>query len=279
MEIENTWKVSVWGVRGSIPVIRKDFLEYGGNTSCISADCGDRIVVFDAGSGLAELGNCLEQQGFRGKGKQVDILISHLHMDHLEGIFGFGLFHDPSARIRLYGDRETGFESCLNTLVGRPYWPLGLKNFAADIEIHEIGPGECLVLGGEGDLTLYTFRGNHPGGSLLYRLEAGDKSIVYALDHEMEEDGFSALSDFCRDGNLIICDASFSPEELKKYRGWGHSSWEQGIALRKASGAGRALMTHYSHKYTDEFLRRQEKLAGSADPACVFLREGMEIRI
>ena len=142
-------------------------------------------------------------------------------------------------------------ESRLETLVGRPYWPLSIKEFAAKVFFHEIGPDACFSLPGNPEVTVRTLRGNHPGGSLLYRLDGSGKSVIYALDCEMEEAIQASLTDFAKGGSLLIWDASFAPADLKE--GWGHATWEQGIALRKAARVEKVLMTHYYWDYTDAF--------------------------
>ena len=257
--------VTVLGVRGSFPMTGGDFLEYGGNTSCFLADLGGETVILDAGSGLAALGTAVPLPAGR---KQVHILLSHLHLDHIMGLFSFPLLHDPAAEICLYGD--TKLRSCLGAVLGPPYWPVGLDDFRANVQVRELAPGTRLPLG-EG-VCLSTLRGNHPGGSLLYRLEGGGKTLVYALDCEMDEDMSAALARFARDADLLIWDATFAAGGLKK--GWGHSTWQEGLALGGLARAKRVLMTHYSQTYSDRFLSEQEKLA-AADSRCLFAKEGM----
>lgn len=279
--MDNALKIKVWGVRGSFPVPEKEFMEYGGNTSCISADCGEIIVIFDAGSGLIQLGNALSHAGR----KQVHILLSHLHIDHCIGLFGFRLLHNPEAQIHLYGSAQEGrsFRKNLERLLGAPYWPLGLKDFPAQIELHEMEPGISFQLAGDKNaaesIFVRTLAGNHPNESLLYRLESGGKSIVYALDCETDRDTADRLAEFAQDTDLLIWDANFTDEELGRRTGWGHSSWAQGIDLRREAKAKLVLMTHFSSEYTDEFLHTQEQLAMQADASARFAREGMELRI
>ncbi len=279
--MKNAWKVNIWGVRGSLPVSGSDFMTYGGNTSCISVDCGKQLVVFDAGSGLISLGRHLRHTGRSG----LHILISHLHMDHCLGLFGFPLFHDPHAVIHLYGSAHEGisFQKALETLLGPPYWPIGLKDFAAHVEVHEIIPGAAFRLAGSDDLSeklnLRTLSGNHPNQSLLYRLESNDRSVIYALDCEMNEAIRHSLTDFSKGGSLLIWDANFTEEDLARHRGWGHSTWTEGIALRRSAGVGTVLMTHYASDYTDEFLQTQELSCTRTDPAALFAREGMRIDV
>lgn len=279
--MNQSWKVTAWGVRGSYPVPETNYMKYGGNTSCISIECGEKVVVFDAGSGLIKLGNFLEQKGI----KRVDILISHLHLDHCLGLFGFQLFHDPDAEIHLYGRAHEGIglEKSLRMLIGPPYWPLSLKDFPAHVEIHEIEPGQTFRLAGNSTasdaFTVRALEGNHPNQSLYYRLESCDKSVIYALDCEMNDQMEKTLTRFAENGNLLIWDANFTEESLSQRRGWGHSTWNQGIALRRAAGVKAALMTHFSSEYDDAFLKEQEELCSMEDPASRFAREGMEISI
>lgn len=286
-EAENTapnaglaWRVEVFGVRGAIPVPDADFLAYGGNTSCILLERGEDRIVFDAGSGLTRLGARLRRQGR----KRADILISHLHIDHLSGLFGFPLLFDPQAEVHLYGWREGGgFAEALTRLIGAPYWPLGLADFPARVAIHEISAGESFCLAGKETgkdrVIVRTLPGRHPGGSLIYRVEAGAKSVLYASDCEADEEMRIELEAFARDGTLLIWDANFSGEDLAGHSGWGHSSWPQGIALQRAAGVRQVLMTHYSYEYTDSYLQEQQKLAESADACCLFAKEGMVMEL
>ena len=267
MKTEET--VTVLGVRGSFPITGGDYLEYGGNTSCFLADLGGETVILDAGSGLSLLGNGVPLPGGR---KRVHILLSHPHIDHIMGLFAFSLLHDRSAEICLYGD--TGLRSHLGAVLGPPYWPLGLDDFQANVQVRELAPGVHLSLGDS--VAVSTIRGNHPGNSLLYRLEAGGKTLVYALDCEMNEDMRAALARFAQNADLLIWDATFTTKDLIK--GWGHSTWQEGLVLGREAGVKQVLMTHYSQAYTDSFLSEQEKVAGSCG-RCLFAREGMVIQL
>lgn len=275
------WNLNVWGVRGSVPVPDAHFLAYGGNTSCISVDCGENLVIFDAGSGLVPLGDFLFGKGI----KRADILLSHLHLDHMMGLFRFRLFYDPEAEIHLYGEagKEKGLSGQLDTLIGPPLWPVALRDFPAHIEIHEIRPGQQFLPGGEktgaGSVQISTLRGNHPDGSLLYRLETQDRSIVYALDCEMNEEMFHSLAEFSGGSDLIIWDANFTEKDRIVHKGWGHSSWEEGTLLCRRAGVKRILMTHYAPEYTDEFLKNEEKKAKQTGIECYFAKEGMVIEL
>lgn len=334
--MENQWNIQVWGTRGSMPVTGKEFLEYGGNTSCISVDWGGGLAVLDGGSGLLKLGAALKkagknknaagpgtfrkdsqeytyanvqdngQQGRSREHRPVHMLFSHLHIDHIIGLFGFSLLHDPQAEIHFYGEGRSGasFRKLLGQVAGQPYWPLGLEDYQARLHFHEITPGQQFLLRGTGrDISVDTLRGTHPGGSILYRLEsgAGDRrsepesgagimslgqepvsgarSLVYGLDCELDGRMFGELAEFAAGVDVLVCDAHFAAGDLESHQGWGHSSWEQGAALRRASGAALAVMTHFSPEYTDAFLRQQEAAVRALDDQCCFAKEGMEMRI
>ncbi len=274
MRSRESWSVTVWGVRGAVPVAEAAFLEYGGNTSCLSARLGGELVVFDAGSGIVRLGEALTRSGLP---RRIHILVSHLHLDHIQGLAGFRPLSDPAAEIHLYGEARgaLSFRAQLERLIGPPYWPLGLGDCRARLAVHEIGPDEQFSPA-EG-LSVRTLRGCHPNQSLMYRLEGRGGSIVNTLDCELTGELAPALTGFARNCDLLVWDANFT--EADRQKGWGHSTWEQGLAIARAAGASRVLMTHYDRSYTDAFLREQERLAKQKSDTCIFAREGMEIAV
>jgi len=240
------------------------YLQYGGNTSCISLERSGELVVLDAGSGLS----CLARELAGREIGRLDIFISHSHIDHIMGLFCFPPLHDPDTEIHFYGG--AGLEKSLETLIDPPYWPLGVRDSRDHLHFHELRPGEPFRMGSFSGIAE---AGNHPGGSLLCRLEADGKRLVYTLDCETDGDMFDRLTDLSRGADLLIWDASYTRAD--KRPGWGHSTWEEGLALCAAAGARRVLMTHYSQEYRDRFLREQELKAQKAGSACIFAREGM----
>lgn len=267
--MDREWEITVWGVRGSAPAPLREFMEYGGNTACVSLKRGKHMVVFDAGTGLTALGR--EWKWSRQKEMRLDIVISHLHIDHVIGLFSFQPFFCPNVKIYLHGG--IGLEQGLRRLLSPPWWPIGIQDFRAELHFHEIRPGDSFALD---DFMVSTMEGNHPDGSILYRLEGDEKRLVYALDCEADRETSARLSDFAYGSNLLIWDANFTAEDF--IEGWGHSTWEQGIQTGHDAAAGRVLMMHYGQEYTDEFLHNQEKIA-CEDSICLFAKEGMEIRL
>lgn len=258
------WRITVWGVRGSVPRPSPDYMEYGGNSVCTALEHGNHTVILDAGTGLTPLGQALAA---RKSVKRLDILLSHFHIDHVLGLFSFQPLFDPDIELHLYGGK--GLAQYLSTLIGPPFWPLKLQEFPAQLMFHEIRPGDSFDLE---DFSVSTMAGSHPGGSLLYRLDGAGKRLTYALDCEVNERMFPALAGFAQGSGLLIWDTNFTPSDLRA--GWGHSTWEQGLELGRAANVGQVLMTHYNQGYPDVLLRRQEMLAGQ-DSICRFAKEGL----
>lgn len=264
--------VSVFGVRGAFPATGTAFHEFGGNTSCTAVDCGEDLVVLDAGSGIVQLGTALAgNTQFR----RIHILLGHLHLDHVEGLMGFGPLFHAGMDIHIYGEghRHVPFRECLSRVLGPPYWPLSIEDVPSRPILHEIGPGVSFQ--SARGLTVRTHRGCHPNGSLLFRVEDDASSVVYALDCELTEGFLPRLASFAYGCSLLVWDANYTEADLK--HGWGHSTWKQGIHVARTASAERVLMTHYDRNYTDDVLREQEKLAKQTDENCLFAREGMVI--
>lgn len=272
----NRVTVRIWGTRGSFAAALKDRMEFGGNTSCVSVEYGNRILVLDAGSGLASLGEYLSR---RKHCHRIDLFLGHLHLDHIIGFLKFQPLFDPEMEIHVYGESRNGrsLRELLEGFMSPPWWPVGFDSFKARFCWHEVKAGECRRQ--PDGLEFSTFRANHPDQTLLYRFRFGDKSLMYGLDCEMDEAVWDGLAAFSRECSLLICDGHFGGEELELKKGWGHSSWEQAVRLRKEAGADRVMIAHYAWECTDEILRNRERAARAADSSCFFAREGMEVRL
>lgn len=270
----NPKSVSVFGVRGAFPAMDDAFREFGGNTSCMALDYGEDLIVLDAGSGIIQLGAALANSS---KFKRIHILLSHLHLDHIQGLMGFNPLFDADANVHIYGEGKgaLAFHDRLDRVLGPPYWPISLKDVPSQPELHEIEPDMSFMI--SGDITVQTLRSCHPNDSLMFRIEDASSSVVYTLDCELTEDLFPRLVHFSRNCSLLIWDANYADDCSKS--GWGHSTWKQGISVARASGAKKILMTHFDRSYTDNLLREQERAAIQADENCLFAREGMVIAL
>lgn len=265
------WRVTAWGVRGAFPRMEAAFSRYGGNTSCFCLERGEDALIFDAGSGLAGLGEALAAGGRR---RLLHLMISHFHLDHLMGLAAFRPLSLPETELHIYG--EPGLQARLDRLFGPPYWPLTVGQQGARVLFHEIEPGQAFSP--EPGLRASTLRGVHPGGSILYRLDGDGKSVVYGLDCEMAGDMAARLTAFARGADLLIWDGCAAPGMLRP--GWGHATWEQGAAVGRDAGVGLVWVTHYARDYDDAFLRAQEeRAAAETGGLCRFAREGTVIEL
>lgn len=267
--------VTIWGSRGSGIMSGGEFQEYGSNTSCASVSVGDRVIVFDAGSGLAELGKQLSGSGFHGR---IDLFLSHVHLDHINGLFRCSLLYHPEVEFHIYaGLRENGIRETLHNIVGSPYWPVRLEEFGAKLYFHDILPGERIVL--EEGCELTSMVSSHPNGCLLYRLDAEGKSVLYGLDCEMDRRIWESLVEFAAGCDLLICDAFFAPEETESKKGWGHSSWRQGNRLLRECGGRMVIHAHHGWEADDAMLHSREAVCMAEEPGSTFARDGMTVRL
>jgi len=258
-KLEETVRISPFGVRGAFPVTDAAALDFGGNTSCYLVESYEGAVILDAGSGLADLAKTWNRS-------RADILLTHLHLDHVMGLFSFHLLFDSGKEVTLYG--PPGFRAALEALLGAPYWPVGFSYFPARVVFREVSPGETFQIGG---IRVSTLEGSHPNGCQYYRLEVAGRQIVYALDCELTAEFAPGLTAFSQGADLLIWDANFVTGDLQP--GWGHSTWEQGLGLAKEAKVHNVMLTHYSRDYTSAFLETQEELAQTVFPGCVFARE------
>lgn len=263
-----SWRVTAWGVRGAFPRMEANFARYGGNTSCFSLERGDEALIFDAGSGLAALGEKLADRP-----RRLHLMLSHFHLDHLMGLASFRPLTVPGTEVHIYG--EPGLQEWLDRLIGPPYWPVTVGGQAARTVFHPVEPGE--TFSPEPGLRASTLRGVHPGGSMLYRLDGDGRSVVYGLDCELAGDMARRLTDFAQGADLLIWDGCAAPGALRP--GWGHATWEQGLTLGREAGVGMVWVTHYARDYDDDFLEKQERLAAKAGDLCRFAREGTVIEL
>lgn len=267
-------QVEIWGVRGSLPMTGSEYQGYGGSTCCVSVDCGDKLVVFDAGTGIVRLGLEIAEQK-----KPVHLFLTHLHVDHVLGLYGFQPLYKPGQELHIYGPcvEEGSLQKVLSGLVGAPYWPIPLGKMAADITLHEIKEQETILLPGE--TSVKTCRSNHPGVCLMYRMEHQGKALVYGMDCEVDERMSQSYRSFAKKAQLILFDAHFLPEDLAGHVGWGHSSWVEGIRIKEEAQASKVAMMHYSWEYEDAVIDRANESAKKQDADCIFAREGMRITL
>jgi phosphoribosyl 1,2-cyclic phosphodiesterase len=269
--------VRFWGTRGSIACPGVDTAIYGGNTACVEIRCGERLVILDAGSGLRTLGRSLSE---RRAPLDFDLLLSHCHIDHLIGLPFFQPAFDPANEIRLWAGHlspDDHLERMLSQLMVPPLLPITPNMFKARLSYHDFLAGDPIDLGH--GIAVATAPLNHPGGATGYRIGFGGATVAYVTDHEHGTEPDPGLFALTKNADLVIYDATFTPAEYRERIGWGHSTWEAGIALTKKGGAKRLALFHHEPTRIDTALAALEAEAAAALPGTFAAREGQTITI
>jgi phosphoribosyl 1,2-cyclic phosphodiesterase len=270
---DSAFRVRFWGVRGSVACAGPDYVRYGGNTACVEMECGRRRLIFDAGTGLRALGNALAAP------VEADVFFSHTHWDHIVGLPFFRPAYDPQNRFVIRGGRlarDITVEQALRQAMSTPLFPVPFDIFRAHVTVHDFTAGTTLQPYPE--LRVRTAALNHPGGSTAYRVDYGGKSVCYVTDteHTPGKPDQRVLA-LIAGADIVIYDATYTDEELPRYTGWGHSTWQEGVRLCRTAGARRLVLFHHDPIRDDRALAALERQAAEAFPGTVAAREGLTL--
>jgi len=265
--------VTFWGVRGSIASPGPSTQRYGGNTPCIEIQCDDHTVIIDAGTGIRPLGVKLAQEG---KGKNLDLLFTHTHMDHLVGLPFFAPAYNPQNTIRFWAGHllpERSLEGACRHLMSDPLFPVPPDVFQAKVSFIDFDENSTISLTPE--ITVKTAPLDHPGRATGYRIEFAGKSIAVVTDttHVPDDPNSNALK-LMHDADIVIYDAMFTEEEFKDRPDWGHSTWEEGIKLANMAGSKQLVLFHHDPSRTDEEMDKIVSEASKRRPGTIAALEG-----
>jgi phosphoribosyl 1,2-cyclic phosphodiesterase len=280
-------RVRLWGVRGSIPVPGAAAAGYGGNTSCVQITTDDGTeVILDAGSGIRELG-----QALMGRSRRMDILLTHLHLDHIRGLMFFAPLFDPDVEATVWGPPAAGraLRERLARYISNPLSPIDIRELPARVTFRDALPASWQIGGVEVAASLVA----HRGPTLGYRLQADGASLCYLPDHEpglgqnLLSSDVAWISGYglARGASLLIHDCQYTDDEYRKHRGWGHSSVSDALAFARRSDPQRVQLFHHDPAHDDarlgavakEALERWQQLGGEA--AIELAREGRVITL
>lgn len=248
-------KVRFWGVRGSFAMCGREVLRYGGNTTSIElvTAAGSRLLI-DLGTGATELAKQLMQGEFgRGQG-ELPILLSHTHLDHIQGLPFFTPFFVKGNQIRILGADPPGLslEATLQNQLAPHYSPLnGLENLAAGVSIDAIRPGSSFALGEFQVETAPVPHGNM--WTTAFRITGDAKAVTFLSDVEYPdpEKPLPEALRLARSADLLIHDAMHSDEDYPLRRGWGHSPSRAAVAVAEQASVRRLALFHHSPDATD----------------------------
>jgi len=274
---DNEFWVRFWGVRGSVAVSGPQFQRYGGNTICIEMRCGPHTFIFDAGSGIRPAGLSLLENGIQ----DFDIFFTHCHYDHIIGMPFFAPLYRPSNRITVWSGHLAGImttREMLKAFMRPPWFPVPLDICHATITCNDFRSGD--ILAPREGVTIRTGSLNHPGNCIGYRIEWGGRVVALISDTEHIPGMLDAnVLNLIQNADLVIYDANFVEDEMEKYRGWGHSTWQQGIKLCEAAGAKRLALFHHDKGRTDDHLAAIEEQAKSHFNGVFAARDDMVITL
>src|ERR1700723_390160 len=276
-------KLVFWGVRGSTPTLERDTWRYGGNTPCLELIAPDGTpFILDCGTGLRMLGNRWTKS-HRGHGIEAHILVTHYHWDHIQGIPFFNPFFQSQNRFHFYSFQSkylgpNSLRQVLEAQLASPYFPVEVSMMTAAREFHEISGGDKWVVNGTQITCAWL---NHPQGCLGYRLDTAGGSVVYATDNEpgVPENDLN-LRQLAQGADVLIYDAQYSPEQLASERkGWGHSSWLEGVKIAREAKVRNLVLFHHDPDSPDKVVDGFLSAARQEFPATWAATEGMSISL
>jgi phosphoribosyl 1,2-cyclic phosphodiesterase len=266
--------VTFWGVRGSVPTPQRENLGFGGETACIEVEAEGKRIVLDAGTGLRQLGDRV-LCGLGPEGLNEDILLSHFHWDHLQGIPYFApLFRNSILRFHSLMPAES-LHSTLSALMAAPFFPIAFDAAAAIKEFRQfksLSPFEI------GPFLIRPFPLRHPQGCTGFRIECRDHIVVYATDYEHgDAESDAVLLEHASGADLLIADAQYTPEEYPQRIGWGHSTWLEAAEIAKRAKVKRLVLFHHDPLRDDDSLSEIVLLARRVFASTDAGREGTTI--
>jgi phosphoribosyl 1,2-cyclic phosphodiesterase len=256
-------RVKLWGTRGSLASPGPDTARYGGNTVSVEVWSDDgHLLVLDAGTGARRLGATLA-----GKVRRIDLLLTHLHMDHIQGLGFFAPLYIPGTEVHLWGPSSATMS--LRTRLGRylspPLFPVRLRDLPCNLTIHEVPCGTFEI----GPFTVDAALVCHPGPTVGYRITEGKASLAYLPDHEpalglrgpLLRDGWTSGLSLARGAGLLLHDAQYTDEEYVTRVGWGHSTLARTLEFASLAGAERLVLFHHDPAHDDAALDRISRAA------------------
>ncbi len=245
--------VRYWGTRGSIATISPDTQLYGGNTPCVSVAKDEHLLILDAGSGIHRLSQAKYYTDF----DEIHIILSHLHMDHIQGLGFFEPFFSAESVVHIWGppSAKHSLQARLSRYLSPPLFPFTINEFQCDLHIHEMHQEQFIL----GPFEIQTRYVCHPGPTLGIRIDTSTSTCTYIPDHELylgsvnfpHNPTWTTGYDLAHNTDLLIHDAQYTEQEYNQRIGWGHSTISQAIAFAKIANAKKLRIFHHNPNHSD----------------------------
>lgn len=300
--VDKRFTVRIWGARGSYPMPGPTTLRYGGNTTCVEVQVGGHTLIFDAGTGIINLGYDLVRRARENGGKPIvaTILLTHMHHDHTQGFPFFPPAYLGSSVLHIIGPRtfEQDLEETINHAVLPPSFPMSLHEMPSLKTISNLRETEMVIMdpGTQAPRVVNSYHNlietspdavrvrvlksyAHPkGGVYIYRVDWHEASMVFATDTEGYIATDQRIVNFARDTDLLIHDCQYTQQDYAASKqGWGHSTPQMACDVARACGAARLVLFHHEPRYTDDAIAAMEHEAQKMFPYTQAACEGMEI--
>ncbi len=255
-----------WGVRGSIACPSSSHVRYGGNTSCLEVEAGDTTIILDAGTGIRSLGHSIRDRGL----KSAHLLLTHSHWDHINGFPFFGPGFNKGYEFQVMAGHLEN-DSIREVLAGQmmqPTFPVPLEAMQARLSFEDFSAGDTFKIGP--DITIKTTSLNHPNGATGYRIEHAGKSLCYVTDTEhIPGKPDQNVLGLIEGADLVIYDSTYVEDEFPSKVGWGHSTWQEAVALCTSADVKQLSIFHHDPEHDDDFMDRvaeeaREKWSGAS---------------
>ncbi len=268
--------VRFWGVRGSIACPGPRTMRYGGNTSCLEVMCGDKLFIFDAGTGVHELGARLGDP----EKLEADVFFSHTHFDHICGFPFFRPAFKPENELRIWAGHllpERTVREVLIYLMMDPLFPVPIDTMRAKMSFCDFVAGDTLTP--QDGVTVRTAELNHPNGATGYRVEYDGRSICYVTDTEHVPDKLDKkILELIDGADVFIYDSTYTDQEYPDHVNWGHSTWQEGVRLANEAKVKSFVVFHHDPDHDDNFMDGVAADVARARPGSIVAQEGMTLR-
>jgi len=276
----------LYGVRGSYPIAPAEGTKIGGNTPCLLVRTPEDILIIDGGTGIIQLGKDLlpeimEYAATRHKPREITLLFTHTHMDHLMGLPFFAPLYLPQANLTFIGPPTMGmpFEQIIRGIVAPQYFPVDLHEFRAGIKFINMDENKVISFDGTGSEAGVTHVLSHTenkaqwkvsamkyyfhpkDGTFVYKISWQDKTLVFATDIEQYYGCDQRLSAFAKNADFLIHDAQYTEEQYERFKGYGHSVFTLACQAAQQAGVKKLLLYHHDPGASDEELYKNEKTA------------------